>query len=74
VITDPQAETEGVGVGDNLGLAEDRFPSLDCGVARADEYRTFPYCGGRVGPRRWIWFGQDPIRSIVLTSSELGRD
>jgi hypothetical protein len=75
VITDGEAETrEGVGVGDSLGLAEDRYPSLDCGIAEADEFRTFPYCGGRIAARRWIWFGQDPIRVIVLTSSELGAD
>jgi hypothetical protein len=75
VITDDEAETiEGVGVGDNLGLTEDRYPDLDCGIARAGEYRTFPYCGGRLGPGRWIWFGQDPVRSIVLTTSELGPD
>jgi hypothetical protein len=73
VITDPEAETvEGVGVGDNLDLAEDRYSDLDCGIARAGEYRTFPYCGGRLGGSRWIWFGQDPIRSIVLTTTELG--
>ena len=75
VVTDDGAETaEGVGVGDNLALAEERYPTLDCGLARLGEYRTFPYCGGRVGPRRWLWFGQDPIRSIVLTSTELGPD
>jgi hypothetical protein len=73
VITDPEAETsENVGIGDNLGLAEDRYSGLDCGVARVGEYRTFPYCGGRLDAGRWIWFGQDPIRSIVLTTSELG--
>jgi hypothetical protein len=75
VITDPEAETaEGVGVGDNLGLAEDRYSDVECGTARAGKYRTFPYCGGRLGAGRWIWFGQDPIRSIVLTSTELGPD
>jgi hypothetical protein len=73
VITHEDAETAGgVGVGDNLGLAEEKYAGLDCGIARAGEYRTFPYCGGRVDAMTWIWFGQDPIRSIVLTSSELG--
>jgi hypothetical protein len=72
LITDGEAETaEGVGVGDNLGLAEDRYPTLECGVARAGKYRTFPFCGGRLDGR-WLWFGQDPIRSIVLTTTELG--
>jgi hypothetical protein len=73
MLTDPEAETaEGVGVGDSLELAEDRYSGVDCGTARAGEYRTFPYCGGRLGPSRWIWFGQDPIRSIVVTTTELG--
>jgi hypothetical protein len=73
--TDEEAETsEGVGVGDNLEVAEDAYPNLDCGVASASKYRTFPYCGGRLGPRRWIWFGHDPIRSIVLAETELGTD
>jgi hypothetical protein len=75
VITDPEAETsEGVGVGDNLALAEDRYSDVECGTARPGKYRTFPYCGGRLGAGRWIWFGQDPIRSIVLTTTELGAD
>ena len=75
VTTDEEAETpEGVGVGDNLDVAEDAYPGLACGVARAGEYRTFPYCGARLRPGRWIWFGQDPIRSIVLTTTELGPD
>jgi hypothetical protein len=72
VITDEDAETTaGVGVGDSLEVARDAYPSLDCGIARAGEYRTFPYCGGSLGLGRWIWFGQDPIRSIVLASTEL---
>ena len=73
VITNSEAETaEGVGIGDNLDLAADRYDGLDCGIARAGDYQTFPYCKGRLGPRRSIWFGQDPIRSIVLTSTDVG--
>jgi hypothetical protein len=73
--TDDEAETaEGVGVGDNLEIAEDAYPNLECGVASATEYRTFPYCGGRLAPGRWIWFGQDPIRSIVVATTEVGPD
>ena len=72
VITDGEAETaEGVGVGDNLGVAEDEYPGLDCGIARPGTYRTFPYCGGSLGPGRWIWFGQDPIRSITVATTSL---
>jgi hypothetical protein len=73
VITADDAETvAGVGIGDNLALAEDRYEKLECGIARQGEYRTFPYCGGMLGSGRWIWFGEDPIRSIVLTKTELG--
>jgi hypothetical protein len=75
VITADDAETlAGVGIGDNLALAEDRYGDLECGIARAGDYRTFPYCGGMVGAGRWIWFGQDPIRSITVTRTELGTD
>ena len=31
------------------------------------EYVRFPYCTGRVADDRYIWFGQDPIRSITVT-------
>jgi hypothetical protein len=75
VITADDAETfAGVGIGDNLALAEDRYGDLECGIARAGDYRTFPYCGGMVGSGRWVWFGQDPIRSITVTRTELGPD
>jgi hypothetical protein len=73
--TDAEAETaEGVGVGDNLEVAEDAYPNVECGVASATEYRTFPYCGGRLAPGRWIWFGQDPIRSILVATTEVAPD
>jgi hypothetical protein len=72
LVTDEEAETEGVGVGDNLGVAEDRYRDIECGTARAGEYRTFPYCVATLGPRAFIWFGQDPIRSILLTETEVG--
>jgi hypothetical protein len=75
LVTNPQADTtQGVGIGDNLALAEERYSSLDCGIVEVDDYRRFPYCGGRIGRGRWIWFGQDPIRSIVVASSEIGLD
>jgi hypothetical protein len=75
VITADDAETfAGVGIGDNLDLAEDRYNDLECGIARSGRYRTFPYCGGMVSARRWIWFGGDPIHSITVTTTELGPD
>jgi hypothetical protein len=75
LVTNPQADTtQGVGIGDNLALAEDRYSSLDCGIAEADDYRRFPYCSGRLARDRWIWFGQDPIRSIVVATAEVGAE
>lgn len=36
------------------------------------EYRPYPYCLVRLGPDRYVWFGQDPIRSITVSSTPLG--
>jgi hypothetical protein len=70
VITERDAETrEGVGVGDNLAIAKRRYPDMDCDIVNeGSEYATFPACRGRVGPGRYLGFGQDPIRTITLMS------
>jgi hypothetical protein len=72
--TDGNAETRrGVGVGDSLATIRRAYPNLECGTANeGTEYVTFPYCGGRLGPRRYVWFGEDPIRSISLAVTPLG--
>ena len=49
------------------------YPDLHCGTANeGTEYITFPYCGGRIAPQRYVWFGEDPIRSISLSVTPLG--
>lgn len=62
MVTKPEATTaRGVSIGDHLGDAREKYPELKCegasegetGVADAAE------CSGRVGPRRFIWFGGD---------------
>ena len=59
----------GVGLGDPLSLARERYGELDCGVRNeGTEYVPYPYCRARIAGH-WIWFGQDPIASITLTST-----
>jgi hypothetical protein len=73
VIAEPEAESlGGVGVDDDLGDARRAYPDLICDEAAAgDAGATFPYCAGRVGAKRWLRFGEDPVESITIASLEL---
>jgi hypothetical protein len=62
----------GVGVGDDLDSARQAYPSLECFDAPAGDIGEYPVCRGRLGSERWLWFGEDPIRSISLASKRLG--
>jgi hypothetical protein len=66
IVTSPRARTtRGVRVGDQLRAAKDAYPGLHCGVANeGTEYVQYPYCSGRLAPKVYVWFGQDPIRSV----------
>ena len=68
MITGRRAETaRGVGIGDTLAFARRRYPQLRCDVVnQGSEYVTFPACRARIAPRRYLGFGQNPIRSISL--------
>jgi hypothetical protein len=64
--------TGGVRIGDRLESAERRYRGFHCGIRNRDsEYTPYPYCTGRVG-ETYVWFGQDPIRSITISSTPLG--
>jgi hypothetical protein len=64
--------TEGIAVGDALDAARTRYDDLRCAARNRDsEYASYPYCTGRVGDN-YLWFGQDPIRSISVASTPLG--
>lgn len=75
MVTAEEAETTlGVGVGDSLAEARAAFPRLRCGETIAgeailpfQETPTYPYCRGVLAPKRFIWFGDDPIKSITIT-------
>jgi hypothetical protein len=63
---------EGVAVGDDLEAASETYSGLRCGIRnRGTEYVEYPYCKGRLG-KTYLWFGQDPIRSITVASTGLG--
>jgi hypothetical protein len=64
--------TRGVRVGDDLETVPREYSDFRCGVRnRTSEYPSYPYCLGRVGDT-YVWFGQDPIRSITVASTPLG--
>lgn len=71
-IEEGAATTRGVAIGDPLSAAEEAHSRLDCGVrGRFSEYPVVPYCTGKLGPRRFIWFGGDPIETIEMNTSRL---
>lgn len=69
----PGARTlAGVGLGDSLETARDAYSKMRCDVQNRDsEYVAYPYCTTKLADGLYIWFGQDPIRSITLSSTPL---
>lgn len=68
MVTDPDAVTEGgVGIGDPLDAARDVY-DLRCGLAHENSEFGPPYraCAGKIGPRRFVWFGGDPIANVTV--------
>jgi hypothetical protein len=65
--------TAGGEIGQSLEDAS-RAYRLTCG--RTDgggEYREYPYCVGKIAEERFVWFGEDPIRSITVSETSLLR-
>lgn len=63
--------TAGGLVGDSLAEAS-RAYALHCGqTSGAPEYREWPYCVGELSSGRFVWFGEDPIRSITVSETSL---
>jgi hypothetical protein len=75
IVTAPGSETErGVAIGDDLEDARTAYPGLHCGrLNEGSEYRPYPACTARVAPRRYVWFGGNPISNITLGARPLGR-
>ena len=73
-VTTPGARTSrGVGIGDSLARARATYGHiLHCSIApQSDYYESFDYCGARLSRHLYIYFGQDPIRSIAFASTWL---
>jgi hypothetical protein len=73
-IAEPGAETTaGVAIGDDLSEAERSYGSLRCGTVNegSDHGEQYPACAGRVAPKRFVWFGGDPVRLIVIAGVPL---
>jgi hypothetical protein len=72
IVTADRARTwRGLAIGDSLDEAS-RAYGLHCGeVSGGGEYREYPYCAGKLKPRRFVWFGEDPIRSITVSETSL---
>jgi hypothetical protein len=73
-VSAPGARTSrGVGIGDSLSKARGAYRgALHCDIAnQGSEYPSFPYCGARLAPHVYLYFGQDPIRSIAFASTWL---
>lgn len=73
MVIDRRARTQaGVRVGDRLEVARRLYPGLRCAEATSGDSGRYPFCVGRLQPRRSLWFGQDPIGSITISTSRFG--
>ncbi len=70
MVTEKHARTQaGLAIGDDLEMARTLYPGLRCGQAPSGDLGHYPYCVGRMQPRRSLWFGQDPIASITVSTT-----
>jgi hypothetical protein len=64
--------TKGPGVGDRLDAARRAYPELRCAEGTdAHGGAAFPYCGARLGNRRYLYFGGDPIGTVAIAQVPL---
>ena len=72
-VIDEGARTQaGLRIGDPLRDARALYPGLRCGEAPSGDIGRYPFCVGRLQPRRSLWFGQDPIASITVSTTRFG--
>jgi hypothetical protein len=64
--------TAGGPVGAELESVRQAYP-LRCGTTAGGDYREYPYCVGRLADRRYVWFGDDPVRSVTVSETSLLR-
>jgi hypothetical protein len=61
-----------IATGDDLDRVREVYPHARCGEAPRGEYGHYPACVVRLGPRRVVWFGGDPVSTIMVGMRELG--
>lgn len=66
--------THGLGVGDKLQKAQSLYAGLTCAEAPSGDIGHYPYCAGaiasqRSGARLHVWFGEDPVASITISTT-----
>ena len=67
----PNAETDrGLGLGDGLKLAQERYPNLKCERLNDAEGRAYGQtsCAGQVADDRYLWVGGNPIEALAVTT------
>jgi hypothetical protein len=62
---------EGADIGDDLDVARESHPGLDCKDAEF-ETGTIKKCEGRIAAGRYVWYGGDPIDVIILEDKPIG--
>ncbi len=57
-----------VGIGDKIGEVKKRYKKADCGTQRIGEIfpRDIPFCQVKLGPKRYLWIGGDPIKLLTV--------
>jgi hypothetical protein len=72
VVAPNTVTNRGLRIGDPLADVRRRYPGLNCGIRNKEsEYPEYPYCAGKLGRGRYIWFGQDPVRSMSMAVRRL---
>jgi hypothetical protein len=69
-ITRPGTRTSRhVGIGSSLDEVRSAYPDARCAHHDGGEYVDYDYCRVHLGPHRWLWFGENPVRSVGLSTT-----
>jgi hypothetical protein len=74
VIAKEASTWRGLRIGDELEKARDLYAGLTCGDAPSGDFGQYPYCAGEIDslgkdPPLHVWFGEDPIASITISTT-----
>jgi hypothetical protein len=72
MVVAPAETASGIATGDELDRVPDFYPRARCGEAPRGDYGHYPACVVRLGPRRFVWFGGDPVSTVMVGLHELG--